>query len=70
MSALSSRGEEASESEDDEAAPLIFNIVLDRAEPTGTAIAKKSNLCVHILPDHDVMAKEDYLQQKMLEYIL
>lgn len=69
-SALSSRGAEQSESEDDEEAALLFNIKLDRAEPPGTSIGKKSNLCVHIQADHNVMAKEDYLQQKMLEYIL
>jgi len=35
-SALSSRGGEQSESEDDEEAALLFNIKLDRAEPSGT----------------------------------
>jgi len=72
MSRASSRGgHDISESEDEDEEPaLLFNIKLDRAEPAGTALSKKSNLCVHIQPDQDVMAKEDYLQQKMLEYIL
>lgn len=72
LSRASSRGgHDVSESEDEEGeAALIFNIKLDRAEPAGTALSKKANLCVHIQPDQDVMAKEDYLQQKMLEYIL
>jgi len=63
LSRASSRGgNDDSESEDEEEeSALLFNIKLDRAEPAGTALSKKSNLCVHIQPDQDVMAKEDYL---------
>lgn len=69
-SAMSSRGGDDSESEAEEGKALLFNIKLDRPEPKGTSLSKKSNLCVHIQPDEDLIAKEDYLQQKMLEYII
>jgi|TARA_B110000503_G_scaffold113378_1_gene170177 hypothetical protein len=48
----------------------LFNIKLDRPEPSGTKLSKKAALCIHIQSDKQVIAKEDYLQQKMLEYIL
>jgi len=61
-SAMSSKGGDDSESEAEEGRALLFNIKLDRPEPKGTALSKKSNICVHIQPDEDLIAKEDYLQ--------
>jgi len=47
-SAMSSRGDDASESEQEDVRALIFNIKLDRPEPKGTALSKKNQLCIHI----------------------
>ena len=69
-SAASSRGDAESESEQEDVRALIFNLKLDRPEPKGTTLSKKNNLCIHIQPDEELLAKEDYLQQKMLEYII
>lgn len=63
-------GSEASESEAEEEPALLFNIKLERPEPHGTSISKRAVLCINIQSDKQQLAKEDYLQQKMLEYIL
>lgn len=41
-------GSEASESEAEEELALMFNIKLDRNEPTGTKLSKRATMCVHI----------------------
>ena len=63
MSNMSSRGggDSDEESEDEAEAALLFNIKLDHPQPNGTKLSKKTNLCVHIQPDQNETAKEDYL---------